>query len=313
MQTTNPSWPRPSALIISESKGFGALVHQMLRSVDWELPVRTQSIADAILAIRKGDACLIIVDDTPQNPAIQTVRHLLSDSYTAITPILCFLLDRNREEKPLLAQLGTVETVFKPLTKSTFIPAFRALLKRWETKPFVAVRAGLAHCIAKRDHQDVKIEVFTKLATLRPVQHVVVPPLSRAYCDRGELDSAESVLLNLVRGKPPFLNIILALGDFYMRVAMPSVARRLFQVFQKKFEKSRFILPDLIQADIFTGAYSDALDLLSMHRLRESSTAEALEIETLLLFAENREREAKQLSVFNAGIYKKVSTEWKER
>ena len=100
------SWPKQTALIVSESPNLHMVMREMLRAHNWTVVDSTPSIEKAMEMVHKAQVSLLICDDAPTRPSTRYVRHLLSDPAMICTPILALVLESHKNEMVALSRIG---------------------------------------------------------------------------------------------------------------------------------------------------------------------------------------------------------------
>lgn len=299
----NP-WPKKSAVVITDSKNFASLVNQNLSNLDWTVALTTPSAEQANQAIASGQACVLVIDDSKEAHAIHTVRQLLTQPITSLTPMLCFLVESHRAEIPILRALGGLEIAEKPLTPSGFAHVFRRLIRTWEEAELSSIRK--ATYLMPTLSLEKKVQLFYRLSGGRRVGRLTLPVLAHLFVESGDIKKAETVLLANIKFDGAPLRTILALSYIYLQVAMPNLAGRLLNAIRQRFNQTNLIVADLIQADILLGSYPSALDLLQTIKSSYPDPELVTTIETYILLSQNNHKEAKKRSLEHPGVLRSL-------
>lgn len=284
------------------------LLRELLRSYNWTIIDSTPSVEKAMEAVVRGDANLVIADDTPGSPVLATLRTLLSHPVAITVPTLAFILESNKDELNAIRKLGRPEIVEKPLTPSKFIPGFVNLVKRWEQEPFSTLRRATYHYLEGNDGAAIK--TMLKLSERPETKNLCAIALSQNLRWRGKMKEAETALLSALKHAPRDLGTMIALGELYCHAAMPKLALRLFHGARSTFENTLAPLPDMVQAALLKGDVADAVGYLN-----EMFRAEYLMDRTpiylaRLLYAEGRVADAEKTLSNNKTLFGRLQSEW---
>ncbi len=306
--TKKSTWPRQTAIVVSDSPNVHMLLRELLRSYSWTVIDSTASTERAVNALRQGQAFLVIADDTLKMPLIRHLRYQLSDPIAAVTPVLGFLLETHKHETAAIHHLGRPQIVDKPLTPSKFVPGFVNLVRTWEKEPYVTLRRANYQFLSGNDAAGLRLLV--KLAELEETQHLAAPALALHLRRLGKIKQAESVLLATLKKSPRELGTMTALADLYMHAAMPKLAHRLLTGARTTYSQSMAMLPDMVQAALLMGHIDDAIACLYIMQKAGFMEQETNEQLSRLLFAEGREGEAERVLSNNKNALKKLQTGW---
>lgn len=309
-QQMRSSWPQQSAVVLSHSLNIQMLLKELLRTYGWSISVCTSSFATATASVEKGQATIIIVDDTVELPSVIACRRFLGKAVTASTPILSFLMDSNKLEQDTLARIGIPMMVPKPLTPSKFVPGFLTLLRKWDTPGLRAMR-GASYQITAGNIEHA-IRIFGKLCQDPTTEGIAAIPLSLCFRQIGKLKAAETTLISALKKQPKNLGLMLSLGDLYMHSCMPQLAHRLFAGAHVAYPRSLCMLPDLVQSALAIGGYEEARTHLH-HMIRAEFLAEeCVGHLSRVLLADGREFEAETLLQDRKGYFRKFQRAWEE-
>jgi tetratricopeptide (TPR) repeat protein len=206
--------------------------------------------------------------------------------------------------------MGPIEVVAKPLTPSKFLPGFRNLLTKWETRQYLALRMGIHQYL--RHGQDAGHNSMKKLLGLDEIFPLVAQNMSLIYRAKGSLGDAEKILLHALKKNPKDLGLMLALGDLYLKCSMPKMAYRLFQGARIVYGDSMAIFPDLAQAAMLLGELHEAANiLLTMYR-KEFRVDDTLDFLTRVQMADGRIAEAEKALANKKGHFRKLFESWNQ-
>ena len=303
------SWPQKNVAILSQSPNTYMFLRELLRSMGWAIAKSTPSAREAIDIIKRKEAYILIVDDSLEEPSANMIRYLMLDPIIYATPIFTFLLEDHKFERLPLASMGFKEIVAKPLTPSKFVPSFTAMIKRWETKPMMALR-GIFYRYYD-DHNEPKLkELLGKLALVESTAPLVSPILATILMKEGNLSEAEKTLLEKIKADPKNLCSVLTLGNLYLVHAMPHVAKRLFISAHKQFDHSCCLIPDIVQAEIMLCNFESALEHLQKMANRKYMTDTVLPFMARIAYALGRKQDAQEYMVDKKGLFQKIERSW---
>ncbi len=302
------SWPRQTAIVVSDSPNVHMLLRELLRSYNWTVIDATASIDRAVSALRGGQAFLVITDDTIALPVVRHVRHLLSDPIAICTPVLSFLLETHKSETAALSRLGRPQIVDKPLTPSKFVPGFVQLVRNWEREPLAALRRANYQFLNGNDA--VGLRALFKLLEEEATQPFAAQALAVHLRRLGKVKEAEAILLATLKKAPRDLGTMTALADLYMHAAMPKLSHRLLAGARQAYNQSHVMMPDLVQSALLMGDVDDAIGNLYIMLRGGYMEEEVAGFLARLLFAEGREAEAERVLNTNRGLLKKIQSAW---
>lgn len=306
--TSKNSWPRRTAVVVSDSPNLQMLLRELLRSYHWTVIETTPVIERAVSLVTQGQVFLVICDDTPANPAVFHVRHLLSDPLTVCTPVLTFLSEPHKFETAALARMGRPMTVEKPLTPSKFIPGFVELLKAWEREPLLSLRKANYTFLKGANAQG--LGMLAKLIEIDGARPFAAAALALHLRRAGRIKEAEKVLLAATKKAPKELGMIIALADLYLHAAMPKLAHRLLTSCHANYSESMAIIPDLAQACLLNGDVNEAVSHLHIMLRSDLMTEEVSSFLARLLFADGREGEAERALNNSKVAFGRMQSEW---
>lgn len=302
------SWPKQSAIVISESPNMHMLLRELLRSYGWTVIDSTPSTDRAIELVRTGQVFMVICDDTPSVPVSKHVRHLLSDPVTLCTPTLAFILEAHKGETNAISRMGRPSLTDKPLTPSKFIPSFTGLVRTWEKEPWIHVRRAAYMLVDGNEATALKI--LAKLGENPLTSSLCGQAIAMHLRHTGKLKEAEGVMLAALKKAPKEIGNVLALADIYMHGAMPKLAHRLLTSARSALGNSLALVPDIVQAAILMGRLDEAIT--NLYSLQKGSLLdeEATGFLARLLFAEGRESEAEKVLNNNKIAFKRLQNGW---
>ncbi len=269
------------------------LLRELLRNYNWMVIETTDSVDNCLAHMRRGQAQLVIVDDTSELPASATIRQLLMDPLALLTPMLAFTTEQHSLEVPCLRTLGMPKLVSKPLTPDKFLPGFNKLIEIWSGGFCAEIRLAASQLV--KANEETGLRILTKLNDIRDAQPLVSPSLAKYYYRSGNVKTAEKVLLVAMKNAPRNMGLILALSDFYLHCAMPDVAFRLLSGARSVYGNAIALLPDLIQACLMSGRISEAIGYMRDLQARGYMQSTMNEYISKCLYAEGREAEFRKI------------------
>ncbi|MFK7825301.1 MAG: tetratricopeptide repeat protein [Oligoflexales bacterium] len=277
----------------------------------WLVVKSTPSPMEAVKIIKSKEAYVLIIDDNLEEPSANMIRYLMLDPIIFGTPIFTFLLEDHKFEGAPLAYMGFKEMVAKPLTPSKFIPNFKALLKRWESKPMMALR-GIFYRYFDDNNETKLRDLLGKLINVESTAPIVSPIIATLLMQAGKLQEAERILLEKIKTNPKNLRSVLTLGNLYLQHSMPHVAKRLFLNTHKQFEGSCCLLPDIVQAEIMLCNLESALEVLEQMANRKYMLDKVQPFMARVAFALGRKQDAEDFMGEKKGIFHKIERSWSE-
>ena len=284
---------------------------EVVRSIGWHVIKVTPHAREAIACVNRGEACLIVIDDSLQEPAISLVRQMMPFIAYFTTPVFAFVRDEHKFETIVLEKMGQIGIIDKPLTPSRFLPAFTRLIRQWETREYTTLRMCSYRYAELKDTQQFK-GWLTKLTGLEALRHAAAAALAKVLLEEGSLREAERILLDALKRNPKNLTTVLTLGDLYLGAALPDVALRFFLSAHRSHEYSCGILPDVIQARMMLNRISEVLqDLEEMsrkHYMREQINP----MLARLYLSQGRSKEAREILREKRGLFNHMQKSWEE-
>jgi len=302
------SWPAQGSIVLTRATNLHMLIRELVRSLGWTVTEATDSIQSALHSVRKGATTLLIVDDTPDFPAIETMRHLMRDPVGAITPTLVFAQDQTKAETPALQRLGRPSVVEKPLTPSKFQPAFQSLVRRWDEGPWLSLRQAKYEIINGNLNSGLK--QIARLSEQEAVHTLCATTLSIQLRTMGKIKEAETLLLNCLKRSPRDLGALMALGDLYIHTAMPKLAHRVFAGARNAYPGSMIPVADLMQAALMMGQIQDAIGYLYTMFKAAHQMDKVPQYLARLLYSEGREGEAEKVVNHNRAAFSRIQAAW---
>ena len=297
--------------ILTQSPNTYMFLRELLRSMGWIVVKSTPSASEAIKIIKTKEAYVLIVDDSIEEPSANMIRQLMLDPIIYATPIFTFLLEEHRFEGAPITFMGFKEMVAKPLTPSKFVPNFTALIKRWETKPMMALR-GIFYRYFDDSNESKLKDLLGKLLLVESTAPVVNPIIATLLMQAGKLQEAEKILLEKIKANPKNLRSVVTLGNLYLQYSMPHVAKKLFLNTHKQFEGSCCLLPDIVQAEIMLCNLESALEILQQMANRKYMLDKVQPFMARIALALGRKHDAEDYMKEKKGIFHKIERSWSE-
>lgn len=305
------SWPQKNLVLISQSSNLYMFLKGLVRSAGWNVLGTTPSVEEVARLISQKQASLIVIDDSPDEPAISIMRQLMEHMICFTTPIFSFILEDHKSDNQVLESIGQTEVVGKPLTPSRFLPAFTQLLRRWESKSYALLRMS-----SYRYHEEWDRRLFrdrlTKLMKFDELTHLAGITLARVFFEEEKITEAERVLLDIIKTDSGNLGSILALGDLYLKSALPALALRLFLSAYKTYGHSRSLLPDIIQAELMLCNVSGAMERLEEMRKHHYMSEQISPMLAKIYLSQGRLAEAEAALPDRKGLYQKMKDSWSQ-
>ena len=306
----NGSWPQQLAVVVSESPNLHMVVRELVRSAGWRVLDAVDSADRAVDLVRKGEAFLIILDDSPRVPATSLIRQIVSNPITLCTPILAFLTEAHRHEAAAFATLGRTASTVKPLTPSKFAPAFSNMIRNWEKAPLLSLRRANYLFLAGKDADGFK--ALGRLMDFPGVGPVASQSLALHLRSLGKTKEAETVLLKTLKKSPRDLGTVIALAHLYQEAAMPALALRLLSGVRNTYQNSVTMVPDMVHCHLQLGSLGEAITLLDAQVKAGDQDLVTTAILARLLFAEGRESEAERALVDSKALFKRLQGGWSQ-
>jgi hypothetical protein len=307
LRNKQTSWPKQAAIVVSSSPNMHMLLREMLRTYQWTVIDTIPSVKKAMLAVKESMANLIIVDDSMEAPAISHLRYLLSDPVSLTTPVLSFVSEFNDTEEAHIQQMGLPATVEKPLTPSSFLPAFTNTIRQWEKPEFVLLRN--AGYLIKSGNTIEGFKILLRCRENKATRILATEACALLLRKSGKVKEAESMLISALKVSKN-IGIIISLADLYMHASMPNLAHRLLFGATNTFNKTVAFYPDLMQAALMKGCTDLAIEYLYHMKMLDYMPEQTAMFLARILYSEGRVVEAESILYNNRTSFKKLKQHW---
>lgn len=241
-----PDWPNKSISFLSgDSFELDKELIYRLERRGWTIRPTVKTIEDCHKELRYGQTDILIINDSVSLPSHYVLRSLLTDKFGSIIPIIVLSNDDVEREKLVLSNLCKLDIVVKPFLPGQLIDSFDWILRNWNTGNYRSLRRVRSSFAEGKIKDGLKV-----LADLIPNEEVGA---SAAICfslflrDKGDIGTAEKVLLNVLKGNHKHVGVILSLVDLYINAAMPYMAKRLLKGAELTYSSQNIFLLDQIQ------------------------------------------------------------------
>ncbi len=302
------SWLNHSAVIISDAPNLLMIMKELIKGYGWTVAEATPSVEHAAEVVMRGDASLIMIDDSVAKPSYRALRHLAANPITLATPTLVFLLESHSLETKMVETLGAPSVVPKPLTPSKFQPAFSNLIKTWDKEPFVHLRR--ANYLTIQGQVSEGLAILGKIKDHPLAYRFATSILASQLLKAQRIKDAETLLLKSFKKNPRDMLNILSLVDFYLQVSMPQFALKLLNSAQTIQPMSVTLAPDLMMTHLMLGNLQAAIKTISQTTRGGSPDEKSLSFLARLLLAEGQRDEAERLLSQSRTLFKKIETAW---
>lgn len=309
MSNSISNWNNRGIVLVSRSENMYLVIRELVKIYKWNTTAVTASPKQAVDYVKKNTASMIVIDDTPDNPSPSVIREIMSTPLGCTIPILCLLMDKNEHAAPAISRLGKISVAPKPITRASFAPMFTRLVSSWESKPLFALRKVVDK--VKTAPNPIKIMALERLKGIKQIESLVTRAKALILLEEGRNKEAEKECLDILLFNPSDLGLIITIGDIYMRSAMPEVAFKIFNSAATRFPNNVLILPDLVQAALFSHRETEALEFLKKQYNMEYMPEKNMTMLGRILFAEGRFDEAALVLGDNRNWYKKIEQSWR--
>ncbi|MFW7379527.1 MAG: hypothetical protein ACOH5I_12010 [Oligoflexus sp.] len=257
------AWDNPNIIYISsDTSRVPEEITDRLSRRGWKIAVSTGSILRGFKALYEGKGSVLLVGDTPELPAILTLRNQVSDPLAILTPTIVACSEENAADKAHLIELGTPEIIDYPLNPAKFVETLEWVLRRWNQGQLRKLTEAKNNLLKRRPAESMKI--LTQVIGVHEIIPMAVPCLGHFIRKQTNPKTVEKILLNALKEHPRNLGILIAMVDFYLKVAMPETALKLIGVAKKNHGNPRIIVPEQIQALLMMNRVHECIPLLEI-------------------------------------------------
>jgi len=303
-------WQEKNAVILTNSENMYIVIKDLMQRVGWTVTVQAKNIQEVFQSLLSGQANLIVIDDHQDAPSTLAVRDIIAHPLGAITPMLVFLLDKNKKEHLPISNLAPLRVGPKPLTPTSFFNAFQSLIRLWEQQEMVALRLGWAKAV-KTDPPS-NIAIFSRLMEIPSLRTLVSRPLALTYFKLGQVKEAEKILLTAIKEKPTDLGLVMTISHVYGNSAMEKLANRILKSAYVKNQDSNILIPDILQTAMLMGDYQQCINLLNTLINREFMPSYTSHILGRVLYGAGLHKQSAFILGNQDQIFRKIEAQWKQ-
>lgn len=303
-------WPVASAMLISETTNLQMHIRELLRGYAWKMDDPPASAEMGLACLENGSSFFLIVEDTHNVPAYESIRTIMNHPAGRLTPILVLLLESSISDTLLYQKVLHVGVTKKPLTPNLFAPAFSKYVQLWETPIYVALRK-CAYWLLNGEVNPT-IEALTKLNTVPQAVPLATQALVRIYIQKQEWKEAETVLLDSIKRHPRLPSLVHMVGNFYLEARMPAQALRFYMKLKSICNNSSAFNFDIAQAAIALGQIDVAVTALSEWNATHPGSDTVSQYLARLYMAEGREPQLERLFFKNQVQIKRIQEVWEK-
>jgi hypothetical protein len=302
------SWQNRNIIIITkDTEVLTDEIKARVKRRSWDIALITSDVKRAFDSIKELKVSMLIFDSSPDLPASVLLRAQLNDPLAFATPTLV-LCDEHTPEKNYFKEIGVPELVDKPLNPTKFIDGLEWLLRKWSTGEFVKLRAARNLFLENNSLEGAK-----QLGTLInkvDIIPIVIPSFCYFLKDSAENTVIEKMLLGAVKAYPRNLGIIFSTVDFYIRMAMPAMAKKLLEAIKKHHGNIMIAYPDQIQAYILMNDLGSCIPLLEAMYTSNFMPAFARSTLAKCYLAEGMTKKFKMLYIDQPLVSTQFQEEW---
>lgn len=255
------SWESPNIIYIaSESTPFPEEISDRLGRRGWKVALTTGSVLHGFKALYENKGSVLVVGDSPDLPAIITLRNQVSDPLAILTPTIVSCCEENAGDKSSLIELGTPKLIDQPLNPAEFVGALEWTLRSWSQGYLKKLTEAKLHLLKQRPK--ASMQILAQIMNTHEIIPLAVPCLGHFIRRQTEAKNVEKILLNALKEHPRNLGVIIAIVDFYLKVAMPETALKLISFTRKNHGNPRVVIPEQIQALLMLNRVSECIPLL---------------------------------------------------
>jgi hypothetical protein len=312
MQTTRGifgSWENPKIIYITgaEPKVPDEIMERLQRR-NWHISMTTNNIRSGFKALYEKKGSVLLVEDSPDLPAVFTLRNQVADPLAILTPTMVVCAEDNAATKTCLKEMGTPELIDAPMQPAIFIESLEFLLRRWSQGQLRKLTETKALLLKRKPGEAVKI--LTEVAGTHEIIPLAVPCLRHFIRKQADAKAVEKVLLNALREHPRNLGVIIVLVDFYLKAAMPETALKIIEATRKNHDDPQVIVPEQIQALLMLNRVNECIPLLQAMRAANFMPQVASKFLMRCLLAEGYNRRFEQLAAMDRHSIEQYQQDW---
>ncbi len=293
------------AVLLTESTELLFFLREKLRTFSWTVTSLPWDLAALLTHIQTHPVSAVILDDTPENPALVWAQALSYHPLIAGYPLVPLLLEAHHRDRSIYLELGLSHLVDKPVSSEHFL----SIWKEWEqeqTPPLMQqIQTGIRAFSAKSPEAAWQawegLPFPPDLAHLPGYKHLL----------QGDPRRAEKELLLCAKAERR-TSRLLAVAEFYLRVQMPHLALQFFSFIENRIEFHRFLGSSIAQAHILLGDYESAILSLEKYTQMNYFRSASLTVLGHLLYARNRREEVGRMLQEDVAAYSKVKRTWSQ-
>lgn len=293
------------AVLLTESAELLFFFREKLRPLSWTVTSLPWELAALLTYIHIHPVSALILDDTPENPALVWARALLYHPLIAGYPIVPLLLEAHHRDRSVCLELGISHLINKPVSSERFLSVWQ----EWEleqSQPLTRqIQVGVRAFSAKAP--DVAWQAWGGIVFPPDLAHVP----GYKHMLQGDLQRAEKELLLCTKAERR-TSRLLAVAEFYLRVQMPHLALQFFSFIENRIEFTRFLGSSIAQAHILLGDYESAILRLEKYTQMNYFRSASLTVLGHLLYARNRREEVERMLQEDVAAYSKVKRTWSQ-
>ena len=246
-------------MVSSEMTEIDDEVSKRLARRDWKISHVEKDFNKAFEILRKGEASVLVIDDTVESPASLVLRNQLNDPIALLTPTIVISPD-HQKDKNVLKEVGIPEIIDYPMNPTSFTESLEFLLRRWSSDSFKKVLA--ARTLLVHGKKKLGLQALSQLIQNKELMPLVTPPLAQSIRNQSDSKVIEKLLLNGIKEFPRNIGIILSTIDFYINMAMPETAMKIVEAAKKNLGNPILMIPEQVQALLMLNDIKACIPLL---------------------------------------------------
>lgn len=257
------AWENPNIIYItSHGTSLPEEITERLSRRGWKIAVTTASILRGFKALYDRKGSVLLVGDSPELPAILTLRNQVSDPLAILTPTIVASCEENAADKAHLIEMGTPEIIDYPLNPAKFVDTLEWVLRRWSQGHLRKLTEAKNNLLNRQPA--VSMKILTQIIGVHEIIPLAVPCLGHFIRKQTDAKTVEKILLNALKEHPRNLGVVIATVDFYLKAAMPDTAIKLITAARKNHGNPRIIIPEQIQALLMLNRVQECIPLLEI-------------------------------------------------
>jgi tetratricopeptide (TPR) repeat protein len=295
-----------SALVVSDEPNFQATIKQLIKPFGWKVDAPFCRPADALGQLIETKASCLIIIDTVEYPASETLRMVRKDARGICTPTLLLLVSTRAQDPSLYSKIFKVHTAHKPITPNNFKPRFTEMISFWNQPALQALRSCI---LTTRENQSITIAILEKLLLAQEAATFALCAAVQLHIHAGNYAAAEAILIATFKKNPKSPAFLAICGWFYLEAKMPEQALLFLNKLKLLSPDSTLLNLDIAAANLAISNYSGALAVLTEWNDRNPGNSTMNNFVARMLLAEGRIESMNEMAI-SPSLLRKFAAQW---